>query len=82
MLHTTYSTDRAVAADVRHGNGLARTDLDTVSITYKLNKWVTFVNEASYINTWAATAHSKLFAGRLVTQAHNWRNEFGPVFVF
>ncbi|MGC2197455.1 MAG: hypothetical protein WA628_22465, partial [Terriglobales bacterium] len=82
VLHFTYSTDRATAADVRHGNGLARTDLDTGSITYKLNKWVTFVNELSYINTRAATAHSKLFEGRLVTQAHNWRNEFGPVFVF
>jgi len=82
VLHLTYSTDRANAADVRHGNGLARTDLDTGSITYKLNKWVTFVDEVSYINTRAATAHSKLFAGQLVTQAHNWRNEFGPVFVF
>lgn len=82
VLHFTYSTDRARAADVRHGNGLARTDLDTVSITYRLNKWVTFVNELSYINTRAATEHSKLFEGRLVTQAHNWRNEFGPVFVF
>jgi hypothetical protein len=82
VLHFTYSTDRAIAADVRHGNGLARTDLDTGSITYKLNKWVTFVNELSYINTRAATANSKLFSGHLVTQAHNWRNEFGPVFVF
>ncbi len=82
VFHLTYSTDRATAADVRHGNGLARTDLDTGSITYKLNKWVTFVNETSYINTWAATAHSKLFSGHLTTQAHNWRNEFGPVFVF
>jgi hypothetical protein len=82
VLHFTYSTDRAKARDVRHGNGLARTDLDTGSITYKLNKWVTFVNELSYINTRAATANSKLFEGRHVTQAHNWRNEFGPVFVF
>jgi hypothetical protein len=82
VLHFTYSTDRATAADVRHGNGLARTDLDTASITYRLNKWVTFVNEVSYINTWAATNHSKLFAGQLTTQAHDWRNEFGPVFVF
>ena len=82
VLHFTYSTDRARAADVRHGNGLARTDLDTVSITYRLNKWVTFVNELSYINTRAATKNSKLFEGRAVTQAHNWRNEFGPVFVF
>ena len=82
VLHFTYATDRANAADVRHGNGLARTDLDTGSITYKLNKWVTFVNELSYINTRAATANSKLFSGHLVTQAHNWRNEFGPMFVF
>jgi hypothetical protein len=82
VLHFTYATDRAKARDVRHGNGLARTDLDTGSITYKLNKWVTFVNELSYINTRAATADSKLFEGRHVTQAHNWRNEFGPVFVF
>lgn len=82
VFHLTYSTDRATAADVRHGNGLVRTDLDTGSITYKLNKWVTFVNELSYINTRAATANSKLFAGHLVSQAHNWRNEFGPVFVF
>lgn len=82
VLHFTYSTDRANAADARHGDGLSRTDLDTGSITYKLNKWVTFVNELSYINTRAATANSKLFEGHLVSQAHNWRNEFGPVFVF
>lgn len=82
VLHFTYATDRATAADVRHGNGLARTDLDTASITYRLNKWVTFVNETSYIVTRAATANSKLFEGLHVTQAHNWRNEFGPVFVF
>jgi len=48
----------------------------------KLNKWVTFVDEVSYINTRAATAHSKLFAGQLVTQAHNWRNELGPCLFF
>lgn len=82
VLHFTYATDRAKARDVRHGNGLAHTDLDTGSITYKLNKWATFVNELSYINTRATTADSKLFEGRHVTQAHNWRNEFGPVFVF
>jgi hypothetical protein len=82
VLHFDYETDRATAADVRHGNGVVRTDLDTASITYRLNKWVTFVNELSYINSRAATANSKLFAGHLVSQAHSWRNEFGPVFVF
>jgi hypothetical protein len=82
VLHAQYGTDRANAADTRHGNGLARTDLDTVSLTYKLNSWVSFVNETSYIVTRAATANSKLFAGVKVTQAHDWRQEFGPVFTF
>jgi hypothetical protein len=82
VLHLQYGTDRANAADARHGNGLARTDLDTVSLSYKMNSWVSFVNETSYIVTRAATAHSKLFAGVDVTQAHDWRQEFGPVFTF
>jgi hypothetical protein len=82
VLHFDYQTDRATATDVRHGNGVTRTDLDTASITYRLNKWVTFVNEMSYINSRAATTNSKLFAGHLVSQAHSWRNEFGPLFVF
>jgi hypothetical protein len=82
VLHLQYGTDRANAVDTRHGNGLARTDLDTVSLTYKMNSWVSFVNETSYIVTHAATANSKLFAGSLVTQAHDWRQEFGPIFTF
>ncbi len=82
VLHAQYGTDRANAADARHGNGLARTDLDTVSLTYKMNSWVSFVNETSYIVTHAATANSKLFAGVKVTQAHDWRQEFGPIFTF
>ena len=84
VLHLQYGTDRAKASDARAAasNGLARTDLDTVSLTYKMNSWVSFVNETSYIDTRAATAHSKLFEGRHVTQAHDWRQEFGPIFTF
>ena len=82
VLHVQYGTDRANAADARHGNGLARTDLDTVSLAYKMNSWVSFVNETSYIVTRAATANSKFFAGVKVTQAHDWRQEFGPIFTF
>jgi hypothetical protein len=88
ILHFMYGTDRAVARDVRKtgGNGLARTDYDNASLTYRLNKWVTFVNEVSYIATRAAgdssTPNTKLFEGRFVNQAHNWRNEFGTVFTF
>jgi hypothetical protein len=84
VLHLQYGTDRAKASDARAAasNGLARTDLDTASITYKMNTWVSFVNELSYIDTRAATADSKLFAGHKVTQAHDWRQEFGPIFTF
>jgi len=84
VVHMQYGTDRAKASDARAAgqNGLARTDLDTVSLTYKMNNWVSFVNETSYIVTHAATANSKLFAGHLVTQAHDWRQEFGPIFTF
>ncbi|MGA8621865.1 MAG: hypothetical protein WB660_25490 [Candidatus Sulfotelmatobacter sp.] len=87
VFHIQYGTDRANAADARHGNGLARTDLDTVSLTYKMNSWVSFVNETSYIVTHVATGAQfpdggKPFAGMLVNQAHDWRQEFGPIFTF
>src|SRR5437868_1337868 len=90
VLHAMYSTDRANYADASHGNHLGRTDLDTASITYKVNKWVSFVHETSYIVTFVANNHTATgispatlpFAGGKVRQAHNWRNEFGPVFNF
>ena len=82
VLHLQYGTDRGKASDVRHGNNLARTDLDTASITYKMNSWVSVGNETSYIVTHAATLDSEKFAGHLVTQAHDWRQEFGPIFTF
>ena len=91
VLHLTYGTDRANYAEAAHGNHLGRTDLDTGSLTYKLNKWVTFVHETSYIETFTANNHSAAgaitreflpFAGAPTRQAHNWRNEFGPVFTF
>jgi hypothetical protein len=91
ILHVSYSTDRANYADAQFGNHLGRTDLDTVSLTYRLNKWVTFVHEGSYIATFTANNHAANgaitparlpFMGLTTRQAHNWRNEFGPVFTF
>jgi hypothetical protein len=90
VLHLGYGTDRAKYSDAQHGNHLGRTDLNTASLTYRLNKWVTFVHEVSYIRTFTAnnqsasgfTREGLLFAGHDVYQAHNWRNEFGPVFTF
>lgn len=91
LLHVMYGTDRAKYSDAQHGNHLGRTDLDTMNLVYRLNKWVTFTHEVSYIATFTAndhaadgtiTRHPLLFAGRNVYQAHNWRNEFGPIFTF
>jgi len=91
IFHLGWGTDRANYSDAAHGNHLGRTDLDTASLTYRLNKWVTFVHEASYIVTDTANNHEAggvikpeylQFGPSLTRQAHNWRNEFGPVFTF
>jgi len=91
LLHAQWGTDRAKYTDAMHGNHLGRTDLDTANLVYRLNKWVTFTHEVSYIATFTAndhsasgaiTRHALLFAGKPVYQAHNWRNEFGPIFTF
>jgi hypothetical protein len=84
-LHVMYGTDRANAADTRRpfgGNGLVRTDLDTASLTYKVNSWMSIIHEVSYIDTRAANRGGKTFRGIPATQAHSWRNEFGTVFTF
>ena len=77
-----YGTDRAKYSDAQHGNHLGRTDLDTVSLTYKMNSWVSFVNETSYIVTHADKADTLKFRGVFANQAHDWRQEFGPIFTF
>jgi hypothetical protein len=82
VLHVAYGTDRAIARDSRKGNGLARTDLDTASLTYKVNSWMSIINEVSYIDTRAANHGGKTFRGIPATQAHSWRNEFGTIFTF
>ena len=80
VLHAGYGTDRTRARDSRRSNGLIRTDLESASLTYKLNAWVSFVNEASYIITRASNV--KTFRGIPAFAAHEWRNEFGTVFTF
>ncbi len=91
VLHLQYGTDRAKYSDAQHGNHLGRTDLDTAALTYRLNKWVTFTQESSYIATFTANNHLAdgaitkeylPFRGLPARQAHNWRNEFGPIFTF
>ena len=82
VLHTQYGTDRAKASDARHANNLGRTDLYTAGLTYKMNSWVSFVNETSYIVTRADKAEALKFRGVFAHQAHDWRQEFGPIFTF
>src|SRR5712664_2291938 len=83
-LHLMYGTDRANAADTRRpgGNGLVRTDLDTASLTYKVNSWMSIIHEVSYKIGRAANRGGKTFRGIPATQAHSWRNEFGTIFTF
>jgi hypothetical protein len=90
ILHFYAGTDQAVARDVVHaagtggtgGNSIQRTNYDTGSLTYRLNKWVTFVNETTWYETRTARGVEKVFSGHDVTNAHDWRNEFGTVFTF
>jgi hypothetical protein len=83
-LYLTYGVDSAIARDTRRtgANGLMRTDHGSVQIRYKLNKWVTFAQETTYLDTRTADGIKKTFRGLPATTAHAWRNEFGPIFVF
>jgi len=93
-----YGTDNVFSRDTQRpeANGLLRTDLFSTSLRYKLNKWVTFVHEVSYIDTRAASQLPaagtpglfplqpvrKVFAGAPAHRKHAWRNEFGTIFTF
>ncbi|HYL83126.1 MAG TPA: hypothetical protein VE263_02745 [Candidatus Angelobacter sp.] len=86
-----YGTDRAKREDVVRsgGNGLMRTDTGMGTLSYKLNKWVTFVDEVTYYETRTGVhvvdeerSPVKKFQGVNVTAAHNWVNEFGTVVTF
>ena len=72
VFHLQYGTDRANYAEAQHGNHLGRTDLDTAALTYRLNKWVSFVHEASYIVTFTANNHE---AGGVILPEYL---QFGP----
>jgi hypothetical protein len=57
-----------------------------VQLRYRLNKWVSFAQETTYLDTLADSglpaSRMKLFRGVPARTAHAWRNEFGPVFTF
>jgi hypothetical protein len=101
VLAFTYGTDRADRRDQAGttaffepqigGNGLIRTDMGVATLSYKINKWVSFVNEVTWYQTrtgWqfndlgVAGVIRKPFGPNDVTAAHDWRNEFGTVVTF
>lgn len=81
-LYFTYGVDSAFAKDARRANGLLRTDHGSVQLRYKFNKWVTFLDEETYLDTRTADGILKPFRGIPSHTAHAWRSEFGPLFTF
>lgn len=81
-LYFTYGVDSAFARDARRANGLLRTDHGSVQLRYKLNKWVTFAHEETYLDTRTVDGILKPFRGIPSHTAHAWRSEFGTLFAF
>jgi hypothetical protein len=81
-LYLTYGVDSAFAKDAFRANGLLRTDHASFQIRYKLNKWVSFVDEETYLATRTADGLLKPFRGVPSRMAHAWRSEVGPIFTF
>lgn len=81
-LNLIYGVDSALAKDAVRANGLLRTDMGIVQLRYRLNRWVTFIHEETYIDTRTVGGVVKLFRGVPVHDAHAWRSEFGPIFTF
>lgn len=80
--YLTYGLDSAFAKDAVRANGLLRTDHGSAQLRYKINQWVSFVHELTYLDTRTAGSLTKLFRGVPVHVAHAWRNEFGTIFTF
>jgi hypothetical protein len=81
-IYLTYGVDSALARDSVRANGLLRTDHGSAQLRFKLNKWVTFAQETTYLDTRTADNIRKPFRGLPAHVAHAWRNEFGPIFTF
>lgn len=80
--YLTYGVDSAFAKHALRANGLLRTDHASAQLRYKLNKWVSFVHEETYIDTRTAGQTVNLFRGLPVHTAHAVRSEFGTIFTF
>lgn len=80
-----YGYDEAYARDVRRlGAGRGKSDIFMTSLQYKLNSFVTFAYEQSYLRTRAANQAGALplFRGIPSRETHNIRSEFATIFTF
>jgi hypothetical protein len=82
-----YGFDNALTRDVRRsGGGRQKSDVASGTLYYKLNKFVTFVLEETYLRTRAipltATGVLPSFEGRPNREWKDFRSEFGPFFSF
>ncbi|MGH9899242.1 MAG: hypothetical protein ACRD63_08810, partial [Pyrinomonadaceae bacterium] len=82
VLNLIYGTDSTFAKDAVRANGLLRSDMGVVQLRYRLNRWVSFIYEETYIDTRSVDGALKLFRGIPSHTAHAWRSEVGPVFTF
>ncbi len=89
-----YGLDAAVANDFRFaksisaeaGGGPIKSNLNAVTIFYKMNPWVQFGFEESHYASYAVPdtkgACTTKIAGLPSCTSIDWRTEFGPVFTF
>jgi hypothetical protein len=82
--YTYAGVDSSFARDVTQtgANGLLRSDYIASSLRYKVNKWMSIVNEVTWYDTRTADTELKLFRGVDSHTNHDWRNEFGTVITF
>jgi hypothetical protein len=89
-----YGIDAAVANDFRIAKGITATvgggpiksELNAVTVFYKMNPWVQFGFEESHYESYAVPDNSGVcttkIAGLPNCKSIDWRTEFGPVFTF
>ncbi len=80
--YMTYGIDSAFAKDAIRGNGLLRTDHGSGQLRYRFNRWCSFIQETTYLDTRTAGGVLKPFRGLPARSAHTIRNEFGTVCTF
>ena len=80
----TSDTRKAISAEA--GGGPIKSELNAITVFYKMNPWVQFGFEESHYASYAVP-NTMVFApprspGCQTARRFDWRTEFGPVFTF